>query len=212
MRSSLLLLFGGALILFLFFFQLLPNAKEKNPATVGTQAPTLATPLIRATDPRKGNPGSSIVLFEFGDFACPTCKQFQPTIATVLKKFPNAVLHVWKDFPLPIHPNARVAHIAAQCANEQEKFWEYHDRLFAETVLTDDPYDRIAQTLTLDMTQFTKCRKSDRIKTQIQESFNEALLLAVDKTPYLFINNERLSGNIDPQTLEQTITRLIQKP
>lgn len=211
MKSSMLLLFGGALILFLFFFQLLPNTKEKNPETVSTQTPTLAAPLLRATDPRKGNPGAPIVMFEFGDFACPACKQFQPTIAAVLKKFPNTVLHVWKDFPLPIHPNARAAHVAAECANNQEKFWEYHDRLFAETALTEDVYDRIAQTLGLDMTQFTECRKSDRIKTQVQESFNEALLLAVDKTPYLFINNERLSGDIDAQTLEQTLTRLIQK-
>lgn len=198
------LLFLGFVILIIASFQLLPPAPA--PVPVAPSAPTLTKPLIRATDPQKGNAGAPIVLVEFGDFACPSCKAFQPTLESVIAKFPEKILKVWKDFPLPIHPLALPAHIAAACANEQRKFWEYHDRLFALPSLANADYDALAKELELDSARFTACRNDATIQARVSESFAEGRLLDVDQTPYLFINDQRLPGTTNSATLEKTIT------
>ncbi|MDO8582293.1 MAG: thioredoxin domain-containing protein [bacterium] len=169
--------------------------------------PALTRPLLRATDPRQGNISAPITIFDFGDFSCPACKEFQPILDSAIAQFPGKILHVWKDFPLPIHPFSPAAHRAAACANEQGKFWEYHDRLFTRASPAEQNYDVIATELNLDLPRFTTCQNDATIQTRIQESFDEGRLLQIDQTPYLFINDERVAGLTDKETLVKIIER-----
>lgn len=202
MRSLRFLLVIGFAIIAVLALQLIP---KKQQIAVTSTAPPRATPLIRATDPRKGNPGAPIVLYEFSDFSCPSCQAVQPVLRNVLAQFPGKILHVWKDFPLPIHPAAIPAHIAGACANEQGKFWEYHDRLFARQSLTTDNYTAIATELGLDLPRFTACQKDATIQTRVNESFNEGRALGVDQTPFVFVN-EKSIRTVNAQTLLDAIT------
>ena len=202
MRLLLLLSFG---ILVAAFITLLPPAPpEKLPIAQPTTV-ALTKPLLRATDPREGNVNAPITIFEFGDFSCPVCKDFQPILKDAMAEFPGKILHVWKDFPLPNHPFSPAAHAAAQCANEQGKFWEYHDRLFARASPAEQNYDVLATELNLDLPRFTACQNDATIQTRTQESFDEGRLLQIDQTPYLFINDERVAGLTDKETLVKII-------
>ena len=85
-------------------------------------------------DPVKGNPNAPVTVVEFSDFQCPFCSRFfQQTLPLIEENYIDTgkIKFVYKDLPLDnLHPNARAAHIAAECADEQGKFWEYHDVLF----------------------------------------------------------------------------------
>ena len=88
---------------------------------------------IATTDsPAQGPANAPIELVEFSDFQCPFCYRSFPTVKQVMDTYNGKVRFVYRNYPLPNHPNARPAAEAAQCANEQGKFWPYHDRLFAD--------------------------------------------------------------------------------
>ena len=81
----------------------------------------------------KGNPNAPITIVEFSDFQCPFCKRVTPTLDKLLTQYEGKVRLAYRDFPLSqLHPQAQKAAEAARCAGEQDKFWEYHDLLFAD--------------------------------------------------------------------------------
>ena len=107
------------------------------------QPPRVKIP-VAATDPTKGS--GPIEILEFSDFECPYCQKAQSMIREMLAKYEGKVKLVWKDFPLPNHEYAVPAAVAARCAQEQGKFWEYHDVLFAnQQALTSPDLRRHAQ-------------------------------------------------------------------
>ena len=114
--------------------------------------------------PSLGPANAPITLVEFGDFQCPYCRQWeQQTYQPLLAAYPGKIRFVFRDFPLTsIHPNAMPAAEAAQCANEQGKFWPYHDKLFGSETLSDDVYKQYAQDLGLDVTRFNACVSSHK--------------------------------------------------
>lgn len=82
--------------------------------------------------PFKGGEKAAVTIVEFSDFHCPFCKRVVPTLAQLESKYGEKIKLVFRDFPIEgLHPGATKAHEAARCANEQGKFWPYHDKLFA---------------------------------------------------------------------------------
>ena len=82
--------------------------------------------------PSKGSEKAEVTIVKFEDFQCPYCKAVQPNFQEVLKRYDGKVRLVHKDLPLDqIHPQARQAAEAARCADDEGKFWEYHDKLYA---------------------------------------------------------------------------------
>ena len=115
------------------------EAKAPAPAPQQAQAPTQPTAPQRyqvslEDDPVKGNANAPVTVVEFSDFQCPFCSRFfTQTLPALQENYIDTgkIKLVYKDLPLDnLHPNARPAHIAAECADEQGKFWEYHDVLF----------------------------------------------------------------------------------
>ncbi|MBI3541711.1 MAG: thioredoxin domain-containing protein, partial [Deltaproteobacteria bacterium] len=85
------------------------------------------------TSPTFGKKDSKVKIVEFSDFQCPFCSRAAKTVQELKKKYGNKIEFAFKQYPLPMHPNAKPASEAALCVNEQgsEKFWKYHDKLFA---------------------------------------------------------------------------------
>jgi protein-disulfide isomerase len=106
----------------------------------------------------------------------------------VLEKNPQTVKLVFKNMPLNFHKMAKPAASAAFAAREQGKFWEFHDRLFAEKKLSQEGINKIALDLKLDMPRFQKDRLSPKIQEMITKDLRDAKKAGVTGTPTAFIN------------------------
>jgi protein-disulfide isomerase len=198
-----------ALVLFLFAGRQILHkaAPEQIPETAKR-----TTPIIRADDPRLGPVHAPITIVEYGDFACAGCALIQPVLKEILARFPDKVVLIWKDYPLPIHPHAPQAHRAARCAQEQGQFFAYHDALFARTDSFSDAYANIATAIGLDTDAFTTCMDSSTVDAAISRSIAEGRALGIAETPTLFINNTRMVTPITVEGLREQIATELQIP
>jgi protein-disulfide isomerase len=134
---------------------------------------------------------------EFADFQCYYCNQARSRI-TELKKVYGKKLHiVYKNFPLPMHPQARPAAEAAMCVNEQgaDKFWKYYDVLFDnQKQWTTEDFGNYAKKVGADEKKFNECFKAKKYASQIDASIAEGQRLGVNSTPSFFVNSQLVKG------------------
>jgi protein-disulfide isomerase len=151
---------------------------------------------VTADDPSIGSASAPVTLVEFSDFQCPFCQRVAPTLKQVKEKYGDKVRVVWKDFPLTqIHPQAFKAGEAAHCAADQGKFWEYHDRLFAnQQALQPNDLKKHAADLGLDATAFASCLDTSKHGERVRDGVAEGSRLGVNSTPTIYINGRVLSG------------------
>jgi protein-disulfide isomerase len=148
-----------------------------------------------ADGPTRGPAGAPIELIEFSDFQCPYCLRANPIVKQVLSTYGDRIRFVYRNYPLPSHPNARPAAEAAQCAAEQGQFWPYHDRLFADpSKLADEDLKQSASALGLDAARFNACFDSHKYKGRVEADIQAANEAGVNGTPAFFINGRMLSG------------------
>jgi protein-disulfide isomerase len=151
--------------------------------------------IAEAGAPTKGTAGAPIELIEFSDFECPFCLRARPTVDQVLKTYGDRIRFVYRHYPLPGHPHARPAAEAAACAAEQNQFWPYHDRLFANpSKLGTSDLKQTASDLGLDAAKFNECVDARKYKAAVDADVKEANEVGVDGTPAFFINGRMLSG------------------
>jgi protein-disulfide isomerase len=151
---------------------------------------------VTADDPSIGSASAPVTLVEFSDFQCPFCQRVAPTLKQVKQTYGDKVRIVWKDFPLTqIHPQAFKAGEAAHCAADQGKFWEYHDRLFAnQQQLMPADLKKHATDLGLDSKAFDSCLDSSKYGERVRDGVAEGSRLGVNSTPMIYINGRALSG------------------
>jgi len=154
-------------------------------------------------DPVKGNPDAPVTVVEFSDFQCPFCSRFfEQTLPLIQENYIDTgkVKFVYKDLPLDsLHPNARSAHIAAECADEEGKFWEYHDVLFQKQAewqrLASSDLDitlsQFAVDLGMQAASFESCMESQDIADEVNQDTLEAAKYGATGTPTFFIGNEK---------------------
>ena len=158
-------------------------------------------PVVRvqvSTDgaPIRGTADAPVTLVEFSDFHCPFCKRVQPTLTQVLEKYPGKVRLLFRHLPLDaLHPQATNAAEASWCAQDQGKFWEYHDLLFANAPkAAQDDLKHYAEQIDLDMKTFESCLSQNAHRDSIQRDIDEVTKLGMSGTPAFFINGRPLSG------------------
>jgi protein-disulfide isomerase len=167
--------------------------KQKTPVRIMLEPPRQK--IATADSPFQGPSNAPIEIVEFSDFQCPYCLRAHPTVKQVLDTYGNKVRFVYRNYPLPSHPNAFPAAEAAQCANEQGQFWAYHDRLFADqTKLSDTDLKASAAALGLDAGRFNACVDSHKYKARIDADMRAGNEVGVNGTPAFFINGRMLSG------------------
>jgi protein-disulfide isomerase len=177
--------------------QLVDSLRSKSKVVVNLPPP-LVTRVSVSIDgaPVRGPKEAPVTLVEFSDFHCPFCSRAQGTLKQVLERYPGKVKLVYRDFPLEaLHPQARSAAEAARCANDQGKFWEYHDVLYTNAP-RGGPEDlrRYAQQVGLDMPKFEQCVTSGAHRAGVQRDLDQGSRLGVTGTPAFFVNGRPLEG------------------
>jgi protein-disulfide isomerase len=158
--------------------------------------PTLVRFNVPDAGPVRGAPDAKVTIIEFSDFQCPFCKQAHSTLSKLLEHYLGKVKLVYRDFPVDkIHRQARLTAIAARCANDQGKFWEYHDLVFTESPkLSRADLKRYAHRIGLDAAKFEACLSSQAHNAAVQKDLEEGKKLGVTSTPAFFINGRPLAG------------------
>lgn len=142
--------------------------------------------------PIAGNPNAKVLVEEFGDFQCPACGAAYPLAKQVKIEYGNDIAFVFKHFPLrQIHVNAQKAAEASECANDQGKFWEMHDKLFEnQSQLDRQSISRYAESIGLDMKKFNACLDSGAKAGIVQKEYQEGISRGVKGTPTFFVNKK----------------------
>lgn len=145
--------------------------------------------------PRWGKADAPIEIIEFSDFQCPYCTRGAETIEQVKKHYADKVTVVYRHFPLPMHDRADEGAEASECANEQGKFWEYHDQLFAnQKMMSDADLKTYATNVGLDVAKFEECLASDKHVATVEQDMAEGKAVGMSGTPGFFINGRMLGG------------------
>ena len=145
--------------------------------------------------PAMGPKNAPVTIVAFSDFQCPFCSRAVPTLHELEKQYEGKIKVVFKHQPLPFHQNAKIAAAASMAANEQGKFWEMHDKLFANQQALDRPnLERYAQELGLDVGKFKAALDSNKFDAYIQADSAEGMRVGANGTPTFFINGRQLVG------------------
>ncbi len=145
--------------------------------------------------PVKGGENAKVTIVEWSDFQCPYCKRVTPTLEQIHETYGDQVRVVFRHLPLSIHPKAPAAHAAAEAAHQQGKFWEMHDKIFAnQRELSAEKFVEYATELDLDVDRFKKDVVSSDVKKQVDGDSGAAATLGITGTPAFFVNGRYLSG------------------
>ncbi len=177
--------------------------------------PLLDIEALADDDPQKGSKNAPVTIVEFSDYECPFCRRFfDQTLPLIDKNYiqDDKVKYVFRDFPLSFHRNAQKAAEGAECADEQGKFWEYHDKLFEnQDALSVGDLKLYAKDLGLDTTKFNDCLDSGEMASEVEKDFRDGSRYGVGGTPAFFINGTPLSGAQPYSVFERTIEQELNK-
>ena len=176
----------------------------------------LANPLqdaVAAHSPVWGNATAPITIIKYSDFECPFCARGADVVKQLQAKYgPEKIRIAYKHLPLGFHKNARPAALAAQAANNQGKFWEFAEGLFAnQQNLNDATYTKLAKDLGLDLKKFDADRKSAEAAKQVDADMADATRLNIQGTPNFLVNGVLVPGAQPVEQFEAIITKLEQR-
>ncbi len=220
-------------------FSTLPTTYNQTAGTTGVsnnqntiaQQPTLQTTPPNAYDTvdksvdsdghlSLGNKDAKVKIVEFGDFQCPYCERyFSTAYPQILKNYVDTgkVYYTFHNYPLNIHPQAPKAAEAALCAADQDKFWDYHDLLFANQNMWSgnsndvQVFETLAQSAGLDAGKFAQCLSTSKYADTIQQDIASGDKKGISGTPTIFINDQKVVGAQDYYTFQQTIEQELNK-
>ncbi|MEM1007533.1 MAG: thioredoxin domain-containing protein, partial [Myxococcota bacterium] len=173
-------------------------AKALNKALVKKGIPRSKLPSLTQIPiegaPAKGANKPLLTVVEFSDFECPFCSKAAKALTYLAKDYKKYVRFVFKHYPLSFHKKAHLASQAAMAAHAQDKFWAYHDKLFAnQRQLERTDLERYAQELNLDMKRFRKALDSGKYRSAVDQDMSAGTRFGVSGTPSFFVNNRRVS-------------------
>ena len=198
------------------------GAQNRNVATPGTsqqlggETTGKNTEVSVDDDPVLGQEKAPVTIIEFSDFQCPYCRKFwRETLPEIKKNYIDSgkAKLVYRDFPLPMHPSAEISAEAGECAGDQGKFWEWHDKIFSEqdkegqsTVqygIAD--VKKWGAEIGLDAAQFTACLDSEKYKDEVAKDLADGQAADVTGTPTFFVNGKTVRGSLPLSSFQKII-------
>ena len=193
-----------------------PAAAAQQPSGPVVEAPvTPKSQFTRYDIPTEGYPSlgpddAKITIVEFSDYQCPYCRRFHDeTYKPLLDAYPGQIRFVYRNLPLPptMHPDAMSAAVASLCANDQNAYWDYHEKLFSSETLGEATYIQYAADLGLNIEEFTACLSSGKHDQFIQQDMEFSSNLGVQSTPTFFVNGLALVGAQPLSSFQQLIDK-----
>lgn len=188
--------------------------QDVQPTPKQQQPPTADSSRVDASigdNPIRGSKDSPVTIIEFSDYQCPYCEKFfTDTLPLIEKNYikTGEVRFVYRDFPLGFHQYAEKAAEASECADDQGKFWEYHDELFKnQKSMEIADLKQYAKDLALDVTAFNNCLDSGKKTAEVQKDIDDGLAYDVSGTPTFFINGIKLVGAQPYSVFQQVIDK-----
>jgi protein-disulfide isomerase len=169
-------------------------------------APEVAANIAKGKAAAFGPEDAKVTVVEFSDFQCPYCSRAATAVDEIKKKYGDKVRFVFRQFPLPMHENARGAAEAALAANAQGKFWEFHDKLFQnQGKLTRDGLEEFAKEAGLNVPEFKKALDAKIYAADVDADVKLGESVAVQGTPTMFINGARVANPTSFEAIAQQI-------
>jgi protein-disulfide isomerase len=199
-------------------------AKKNDPAANAIVKVDVPPGMLNSTPGMSMGNANAPVVMEFADFQCPHCAEYATYIEPLMReKLVNTgkIRYVFYDFPLGGFPYSVLAHRGGRCANEQGKFWEYHDRLFAKQAdwsaaadagAVADQLVAYAGDLGLDKDKFEGCLRSDKYSKEVSQSRAFGESLQVNSTPTLIANGMKIPAPRDYKELESSLSQSLGLP
>jgi protein-disulfide isomerase len=158
-----------------------------------------------------GNKDAYLTIVEFADFECPYSKEASFTVRRMMAKYGDRVRFIYRELPIPaLHPNSVGTSLAAECASEQGKFWQFHDKLYTSAApFTFAQLQTMGREVGLESMQFDKCMIENRYETAIKSDMQTAAALGLRGTPTFFFNGQKVEGAIPEEVFENIIERLL---
>jgi protein-disulfide isomerase len=183
------------------------------PAAGGPPADTQVFKVEAGNSPSKGPKNAPVTVIIFSDFQCPFCSRVEPTLKQLEDKYKGKIRFVWKNYPLPFHNNAQPAAEAAMAADAQGKFWEMHDKLFAnQQALDRATFEKHAQELGLNMNKFKADLDTGKFKAAVQADVQYGNSLGGGMgTPTFFINGHKVAGAMPVESFSSVIDEELKK-
>jgi protein-disulfide isomerase len=154
--------------------------------------------LLAGQPPGFGAADARVVVVEFSDFQCPYCAEAAETVHKLREQYGEQIRFVFRNYPLPFHPNARAAAQASLAAHDQGKFWELHDRLFDnQDELGNEQLIEHARAAGLDVEAFRSALNGAASGTRVEEDLRLGEIAHVQGTPTMFINKKRVENPLD---------------
>ena len=181
--------------------------RKKWAVKVNFAAPVFVSELDDGVSPAKGSTKPLVTIVEFSDFECPFCGAVQPVLKQVMQTYGNDVRLVFKHMPLEGHRNSLPAARAAYCAAEQDRFWQFHDALFASGNLSAAVIDDIAVDLGLGVPKFQACLSSEQSRAAVIKDIETARLFHIESTPSFIVNGQLIKGALSFADFQKIIER-----
>ena len=175
----------------------------------------LPAPVVSGLDdgsPVKGAAKAAVTIVEFSDFECPFCAQVQDTLKEILERYGGEVRLVFKHLPSEGHRNSLAAARSAYCAGEQDRFWQFHDALFASShKLSPEVFSEIGVRLGLGRETFAACLSDEASRSAVIRDIELARRYRIDSTPSFLINGKLVKGGLTFAEFQKLIERELQQ-
>ena len=173
--------------------------------TVNLSLPPPSLELDDGLSPAKGSSKPLVTIVEFSDFECPFCSAVQNTLKQIVQSYGRDVRLVFKHLPLEGHRNSLPAARAAYCAAEQDRFWQFHDALFASKNLSPPVFTQIATDLGLGLPKFQACLSSEQSRAGVVKDIETARLFRIESTPSFIVNGKLIQGALSLADFQKII-------
>jgi protein-disulfide isomerase len=187
---------------------------KTNPVEVYFKKPKMLVEVIPGNGPSFGKADAAVNVVEFSDFQCPFCSRGAETVSLLKKKYGGKIKLTFRQFPLPMHKDARLASEASMCMNEQDsgKFWKFHDLAFKNQDKLDKPnLEKYAKDSGGDVKKFNECLAAKKFADAVQKDVEYGEKIGVKSTPTFFVNGQLVSGAVPLETFSEIIDEELEK-
>ncbi|MEO5969255.1 MAG: thioredoxin domain-containing protein [Bdellovibrionia bacterium] len=187
---------------------------KSNPVELYFNKPKMQVEVLPGTGPSFGKADATVNVVEFSDFQCPFCSRAAETVDLLKKKYGGKIKLTFRQFPLPMHKDARPASEASMCVNDQsaDKFWKFHDLAFKnQDKLDKASLEKYAKDSGADVKKFNECLDGKKFADAVQKDVEYGEKIGVKSTPTFFVNGQLVSGAVPIESFSEIIDEELEK-